>query len=393
MQRNNTVYINALNLVCALGNHREQIQEQAVRGQTGLALTEYAADRFQYLARIASSITDIEIDKKFDSRNNRLLHTCLEPLLAVVDDLVQEFGPQRIGVVLGTSTSGISNAEQAIRLTHQLGSTPDSYSYHQQQMSSVTDYITHLFNLGGPSYTVSTACSSAAKALISAAELIKLNLCDAVISGGCDTLCQMTIDGFASLDAISPELCDPFGAQRMGTNLGEGCGVFILTREKAEITFNGGASSSDAYHFSAPDPSGSGASTAMSEALNVAGLVPEDIDYINLHGTGTIQNDQMEATAIHQIFANPPVCGSTKSLTGHTLGAAGAVEAALLCYTLVQNDNHYLPAHVMQSEYDSSLPDLDLVEMGRQYGQINHCMSNSFAFGGSNSSLIFSRTV
>lgn len=390
---NTATYINTLNLVCALGDSRGQIQEQIVRGQTGLALTEYATDRFQYLAAVKTPLTDVEIDKKFDSRNNRLLHTCLEPMFAVVDELIREFGRHRIGVVLGTSTSGISDAEQAIRYTNQHDSGCDDYSYHQQQMSSVTDYVVDLFDLGGPGYTISTACSSSAKALLSAAELLKLNLCDAVIAGGCDTLCQMTIEGFASLDAISTEICDPFGVRRMGTNLGEGCGIFIMTREKAAITFNGGASSSDAYHFSAPDPTGNGASAAMHLALKKAGLEPESIDYINLHGTGTVQNDQMEATAIHQIFDKLPVCGSTKPLTGHTLGAAGAVEAALLCYTLQQNGDCCLPAHVLQSEFDASLPDLELVETGKLYRHVNCCMSNSFAFGGSNSSLIFSRTV
>jgi 3-oxoacyl-[acyl-carrier-protein] synthase-1 len=235
---------------------------------------------------------------------------------------------------------------------------------------------------------VSTACSSSAKVFASARSLIFAGVCDAVLIGGVDSLCAMTLCGFSSLEAVDPNITNPMRANRAGINIGEAAVLFMLSKGGQGVQLLGVGESSDAHHMSAPEPDGVGAEAAMRAALADAGLRPEDIDYVNLHGTGTIHNDSMESKAVARVFGLNTPCSSTKALVGHTLGAAGAIEAAFCWIALnTQGDEVPLPPHIWDGCRDPELPEIRLVESG-EFGPIRFTLSNSFAFGGSNCSVI-----
>jgi 3-oxoacyl-[acyl-carrier-protein] synthase-1 len=214
-----------------------------------------------------------------------------------------------------------------------------------------------------------------------------------VITGGIDSLCAFTVAGFLSLESVSATQCNPLSANRNGINIGEGAALFLMSREPAAVSLRGWGESSDAHHMSAPDPSGKGASIAINRALARAGITPAQIDYINLHGTATVQNDAMESRAVHALFGNATATSSTKPFTGHALGAAGAIEAAL-CWLAMQDDNPegILPPHLWDGVADPALPGLHTVEVGARLGRpVRWSLSNSFAFGGANAALVFGR--
>jgi len=331
----------------------------------------------------------------FACRNNRLLNTAAQQLIPAVEQAKQRFGADRIGVVLGTSTSGISKGEAALKYKLEHGNFPPSYHYSQQELGSTSEYLKQLFSLSGPCYTVSTACSSSAKVFASAQRLLNANLCDMVIVGGVDSLCQLTVNGFAALESVSKGHCNPFSRHRDGINIGEGAALFTLERGQSDVMLAGIGESADAHHISAPHPQGHGAIAAMQLALSAANISPQQINYVNLHGTATPKNDAMESRAINAVFNHlSPLCSSTKPLTGHTLGAAGAIEAAF-CYLLLSPLNHSkrLPPHVWDGQFDDNDPQISLINAHSNTGlsELNFIMSNSFAFGGSNASLIFCR--
>ncbi|MGH8854710.1 MAG: beta-ketoacyl-ACP synthase, partial [Telluria sp.] len=311
-----------------------------------------------------------------------------------VDAAIARHGAARVGVVLGTSTSGVGATEAAVAAHAAHGALPADFHYGQQEMGSVAELLARELAVGGPAYVHSSACSSSAKALASAARLIRMGLCDAVVTGGVDTLCGFTVAGFSALESVSAAPCNPLGASRNGINLGEGAALFLMSREPAAVALLGWGESSDGHHMSAPDPEGGGARIAMSEALARAGIDAGDIDYINLHGTATVQNDAMESRAVAALFGAEVAVSSTKPMTGHTLGAAGAVEAAF-CWLAMQDDNAdgKLPAHLWQDDPDPALPALNVATPGARLGRpIRYALSNSFAFGGSNATLVFGRT-
>jgi len=245
---------------------------------------------------------------------------------------------------------------------------------------------------------VSTACSSSAKAFGSAQRLLDLELCDAVLVGGVDSLCALTLGGFASLGALSARPCNPLSVKRDGITIGEAAALFLLTREAGGVRLLGVGESSDAYHASAPDPTGRGAAAAMSAALAAAGLAPEAVDYVNLHGTATPHNDAMESLALTRVLPHQPPCSSTKALHGHTLGAAGALEVAV-CWLMLSAASPAalpLPPHVWDGQRDPALPRLTLVAAGDHAPRRTdgfHCLSNSFAFGGSNCAVLLGRQL
>ncbi|MBT5457178.1 MAG: beta-ketoacyl-[acyl-carrier-protein] synthase II, partial [Rhodospirillaceae bacterium] len=246
----------------------------------------------------------------------------------------------------------------------------------------------------GPAFCVTTACSSSAKVFASARRLIDSGICDAAVVGGADSLCQMTLNGFGALEALSRGLCNPFSANRDGINIGEGAAAFLMTPEPGPVTLLGVGETSDAHHISAPDPEGTGAIAAMAQALDDAGLTPDTIAYINAHGTGTALNDVMEARAIASMFPPGTPCSSTKAMTGHMLGAAGACEAAFLWLTLNPEFNPgLLPPHLWDGAADPDLPPVNLVPTGmaEPLTETTAMLSNSFAFGGSNASLVLGR--
>ena len=223
--------------------------------------------------------------------------------------------------------------------------------------------------------------------------LLRMGLCDAVICAGADTLCRLVTNGFHALEATASGRCAPFSRSRQGINIGEAAAVFLMTREHAPVAFLGGGASSDAYHMSSPAPDGRGASEAMRRALSAAGIDAATIDYVNLHGTATEHNDAMESHAMADTFARPVPCSSTKALTGHTLGAAGALEAAFCWMTLV-DARRRLPPHVWDGEADPRLPALALTRIGDMLPAGRRVlMTNSFAFGGNNASLILANAA
>jgi 3-oxoacyl-[acyl-carrier-protein] synthase-1 len=334
--------------------------------------------------------------QEFDCRNNRLAQLALEQdgFMHSVQTAAERYGRKRIGVFLGSSTSGILSSEQAYRQRDPIsGALPAKHSYrHTHNMFSVADFVRHYANLQGPAYVVSTACSSSAKVFGIAQRMISCGLIDAAVVGGVDSLCLTTLYGFKSLQLVSSRPCMPFDAQRDGISIGEGAAFILLERadqaQPDDILLSGVGESSDAHHMSAPHPQGLGARLAMQAALDMAGLRPESIDYINLHGTATPANDSAEDLGVTSIFGTTTPCSSTKGHTGHTLGAAGGVEAVICAIALRHG---FLPGGVGTRTPDSSLRCNYLLT--NRDRAITHALSNSFGFGGSNCSLLFSRNM
>lgn len=323
-------------------------------------------------------------------RNILFIDQCLKTLEPVILNIIEQFGAARVGVVLGTSTSAISDVENKAQNNYRMD-LKLPFDKRVYEVGCLSKYIKKKYRLTAPCYTIATACSSSGRALISACQLLESNLCDAVIVGGSDSLSKITVNGFDSLGALSREHCIPFHKNRKGINIGEG--ICLAIASKTQLSENavkliGYGSSSDAYHISAPEPSGKMAIEAMQKAIKMAGIHPQDIGYANLHGTGTVLNDSMEANAICAVFGNKIPVSSTKHLTGHTLGAASIVEA-YICY-LILRDNLALPYHnYKESDYRDEFDSIDLVtEPGRKIDK-KIIISNSFAFGGNNISLIF----
>lgn len=311
-----------------------------------------------------------------------------------VQQQVKKYGQERIGLVLGTSTSGITVGEAAFRAKLSKGSFPKEYSYALQEPGAVSSILADLLKIKGPAYTISTACSSGARALLAGRNLLDAGVCDAVICGGADALCRLSVNGFSSLELLSKTICSPFSQNRSGITIGEGACLMLLTRDEDGILLLGTGESSDAYHFSAPDPAGQAVEAAIRAALLQAQLSAEQISYINLHGTGTQQNDTMEAKVINRVFGAKLPCSSTKPLIGHTLGAAGAIEAGF-CYMLLDRATDFftLPPHRYDGIYDQSLPDINLISDKHEVkakGQIA-MLSNSFAFGGNNCVIVIGK--
>ena len=331
---------------------------------------------------------------ELDCRNNQLLLLALDEIAEPVRAAIERYGRDRIAVVMGTSTSGIAEAETALAVLRRDGAWPPGFDYRQQEPGNIAEFAARALGLTGHAYTIATACSSCAKVFASARRLIRAGFADAAIVGGADTLCGMTANGFASLEALSQTRCNPFGAGRDGITIGEGAAAFLLTTVAAPVEFLGAGETSDAYHPTAPDPDGGGARAAMAAALADAGLVPGDIVYINLHGTGTPLNDAMEARAVVDLFGTDTPCGSTKRLTGHMLGATGGVEAAFLWLTLHPGTTQgVLPPHGWVGQPDPDLPPLRLAPAGTPVPATGRAamLSNSFGFGGSNAALILGR--
>jgi 3-oxoacyl-[acyl-carrier-protein] synthase-1 len=332
--------------------------------------------------------------QRYDCRNNRILLAVLEQIEASVRRMIRQYGPDRIGIVIGTSTSGIAEGERAISALRVTGQLPPAYHYKQQELGGAAEFLSNYLEIQGPAFTVSTSCSSSANALASARRLLRLGICDAVLVGGGDALCCTTLEGFAALGALSNIRCNPFSKNRDGTVIGEGAALFLMSREPAPIALLGVGCSSDAYHISAPRPDGACAYTAMQAALHDAGLVPDQVSYINLHGTATKQNDAMESLAVEQLFGCETPCGSSKPATGHCLGAAGAIEAGL-CWLLLSsfNKENCLPPHLWDSEIDPDIAKLGFVSLENNgLKPLQYCLSNSFAFGGNNVSLVIGYT-
>jgi 3-oxoacyl-[acyl-carrier-protein] synthase I len=333
--------------------------------------------------------------QQFDCRNNRLAQHALlqDDFDAAVHAAVERLGAARVGVFLGTSTSGILTTEIAYRHLDPLtGALPGEFNYRGSHNSfSVADFVGRRFGLAGPAVTLCTACSSSAKVFAAAQRMLAADQIDAAIVGGVDSLCLTTLYGFHSLQLSSPQPCRPFDLARDGLSIGEAAAFALLERAPATldpeaILLLGAGESSDAYHMSSPHPEGLGARSAMQRALADAGLAASDIDYINLHGTGTPSNDSAESRAVSALFGALTPCSSTKGATGHALGAAGALEAVICALSLKAG---LMPGGLNLRQRDPELAVNYLT--GNQHAPLRRVLSNSFGFGGANCALLLGR--
>jgi 3-oxoacyl-[acyl-carrier-protein] synthase-1 len=293
-------------------------------------------------------------------------------------------------VCFGTCDNGSEGSLLAHRAFLEQGAFPQDYSLRFQSASYPAEFIARKLSITGPAFTIATACASGASAIVRGAELIRAGICGAVIAGGADVVSDTVLAGFHALEAVSNSLCIPFSKNRKGINLGEGAAFFLLdTTENSAVELLGAGESADGYHITAPGTDGAGPVKAIKAALLDAALEPEQVDYVNLHGTGTILNDKAEALAMTAVFRHPPPSSSTKPVTGHTLGAAGALEAAICWMTL--NEQRGLPKHCWDGEKDAELSFYPQIPAWNAPLKNGVCMSNSFAFGGCNVSLVLGR--
>ncbi len=389
------IYLQAQSCVCALGDTPEAIRSALwADAPSGVAPTDaHTPGRILNLGCVTTPLPPLaDLPVKQRSRNNALLMAALAPLRASVQAAIDRFGPSRVAVVLGVSTAGLDEGVAAIQQVQAGFGWPPGYDYALQEMGNAAQCVAQQLGVSGPAFAISTACSSGAKALASGARLLRTGVVDAVVAGGGDALSGFTIAGFSALDAVSAERCNPLSANRAGINIGEGAALFLMGRDEGPVRLAGWGESADAHHMSAPEPSGRGAAEAMTRALARAGVAPDAIDYVNLHGTATPQNDAMESLAVERVLGRGVPVSSTKPLTGHALAAAGAIEAVFAWHALVDNPRGRLPVHWWDGVADPALPALRPVAPGMALGRpVRHVLSNSFAFGGSNASLLFAQ--
>jgi 3-oxoacyl-[acyl-carrier-protein] synthase-1 len=386
------IFIADWSLACALGEDRARVEARLFSpNPPGLTATaSLDGGRIVPAGRLGFPLPALPDSlAAWDSANNRLILHCLQALNPAIEQAKAQFGAHRLGVVLGSSTSGIASTESALRHRLAHGDWPASFTLGRWELGDPAAFAAAAIGAQGPAWVVSTACTSSTKAIISAARLLATGICDAVLTGGADTLCDLTLNGFAALNSLSPTGSNPFSRNRDGIGLGEGSALFLLTRTPSPLRLAGWGESGDAHHASAPDPEGKGAVTAMRAALASAGLDAEAIGYLNLHGTGTRLNDAAEATAMHQIFGAGTPMSSTKGHTGHMLGATGAVEAA---FTLMALQRREIPPHLWDHQPDPGIAPLRLIDHPGHAASSPYMASFSAGFGGSNAALILART-
>lgn len=393
------IKLSSFTMTSALGAGKA-ITLDALRAQrSGLVRKRWESIDFDtYIGEVAG-VDAVELPaalQAFDCRNNRLALMGLtqDGFDHDVQSLVRRVGASRVGVFLGTSTSGILSSELAYRQRDSItGALPQTHDYrHTHNSYSVADFVRSYFGLTGPACVVSTACSSSAKVFGNAQRMLNHGLIDAAIVGGVDSLCLTTLYGFNSLQLLSGQPCRPFDAQRDGISIGEAAAFALVERADAmrsgDVLMTGLGESSDAHHMSSPHPEGWGARDAMLAALRMAGLHPAEIDYINLHGTATRNNDLAESRGVAAVFRHRVACSSTKGHTGHTLGAAGAIEAVMSALVL---QHGFILGGAGTQDVDTEL-DCDY-RLDNCEQPVRHVLSNSFGFGGSNCSLILSKVA
>ena len=381
-----------------IGRGLDQTLDALRAGRSGLATCAFETVDLDTFIGEVMGVDAVQLPAHlaaFNCRNNRLAQLALEQdnFAQAVQAATAKYGRQRIGVFIGTSTSGILQTELAYRRRDPIsGALPADFHYSGAHNTfSVADFTRRYFDLDGPTVAVSSACSSSAKVFSSAQRMMAAGLIDAAVVGGVDSLCLTTLYGFNSLGLTATGACRPYDATRDGISIGEGAAFALLEHTPAQLNDDavlllGVGESSDAYHMSSPHPEGLGARMAMQAALDMAGLSPQDIDYINLHGTSSQSNDAAEGKAVAALFGTSTPCSSTKGATGHTLGAAGGVEA-VICALALQHG--LLPAGSNTQQLDPNIH-LDYLLSNRTQ-QVTRVMSNSFGFGGTNCSLIFGR--
>ena len=383
----------AFTLTTALGAGRATHLEALRQARSGLRpcdLDEAPLDT--WIGRV-DGVEDVRLPdslQAFDCRNHRLALLALQQdgFTDAVAAAVRSFGAERIGLFLGTSTSGIAETETAYRRLDADGRLPSDFRLHQtHDLFALSEFCRRVLGLRGPAATISTACSSSAKVFAIAWRHIEVGLCDAAVVGGVDSLCLTTLYGFRSLELVSSRPCRPWDSDRDGISIGEGAGFALLTRAapgEPRLSLLGYGETTDAYHMSSPHPEGAGAAAAIRRALERAGLSADAIDYVNLHGTATPANDAAEDLAVLSALGADVRCSSTKGATGHTLGAAGIVEAAVCALSI---EHGLIPASVGTERVDPALK-LRIVRQAEER-PVRFALTNSLGFGGSNCSLVF----
>jgi len=382
--------ITAYNLSNALGDGVAEVRQALFEGRSGLGPPPPGF--FEDSIALYCGRLDVEFEplpeawSSYDIRQSRMTRHILAPIEDAVRAAVERWGGDRVAAVQGTSTGGIRGAEQAFFYNKEHGHTPDDFDIERQHaLHAATEAMAGDVGITGPVWVVSTACSSSGKVFASAKRLLDMGLVDAVLVGGVDTLCHTTLRGFHSLGLLADEPCRPFSAERRGINLGEGGAMLLLEREgSGPAWLLGVGESCDAYHMTAPHPDGAGALAAMQQALVMAGVQAGEISHINAHGTGTPLNDPAESKAIQTLFGTRVPVVASKAYTGHTLGAAGATEAAL---SVLAIDEGWVPASLYSTPRDPEVKINVLTE--RTELESRFVLSNSFAFGGNNVSVLF----
>lgn len=378
--------ITGYSVLSALGTDRAQHLDALANGRTGLGPAPFALPFGTAVGAVRGELPELPPAlAPWSTRLARMLAHLVQGLDEPLRKARARWRPERIGILLGTSTAGADSTERAYREFVHAGSFPPGYDFLKQHtFGAPLHVVAALTGARGPAWMVSTACTSGAKPLASAWRLIAAGVIDAAIVGGVDTLCTMTLHGFESLQALDREACRPFHKDRLGISIGEGGALLLLERDgDGRVRLESVGETSDAYHISAPHPEGHGAEAAMRQALQFAGRTAEDIDHVNAHGTGTKLNDTAEAKAIGRVFPQPVPVVSTKCYTGHTLAAAGAIEAVFAAMAIEEG---WIPPALASEPRD---PDVKLnVPTQRTRGDFRRVLSNSFAFGGNNVSVL-----
>lgn len=406
------LYLSKPGVMSCAGNNIEELWKSVTTGnQKNIKKVKACNDEEYFAARIADDILQAS-GARYDMKIMRIENAALEQIADDVLAVKERYGADRIAVCLGSCDNGTEFSLANHRKYFADGEFPKDYNIEIQGADYVSTFVTEKFGLTGPAVTFATACSSSAGAIIKASEMIMGGVVDAAVVGGIDIASDTTLIGFSALEAVSSEITNPFSKNRHGITLGDGAAFFVLTKEPLSVVecpqggriettstttvrLLGWGESADAYHMTSPDPSGAGAEKAIRRALENSGISKADVGYINLHGTGTKFNDSMEGKAVAAIFGEKTVpVSTTKPVTGHTLGAAAALEAAICWKALVENqgknDNIKLPLQVWDGERDEEIPELNIVDgkSGAAKGNLKICLSNSFAFGGANACLV-----
>ncbi len=371
------ISITKYSAICSLGDSIDKIFDNALLGQRNFSFSDNVIQNKVFpFGIVKTELPDIE-KEEFNIRGNRMVLHCLNSMKEEINSLFKKYNKDEIGVVIGTTNSGIEDFQKTGIKKH-------------TEICNHAEFVRDLLGLKGFFAGVSTACTSGVKAFSFAQRLLNSGICKALIVGGVDSLAKLPCYGFHSLEVLSDDFANPFSKNRKGINIGEGAALFILEKEVDGIKLFSIGETSDAFHAATPNPEATQAKRAIELALKSANLSPKDIDYINLHGTGTLANDAMEAKAVNDIFGNKVLCSSTKPLTGHCLGASASIEAALCCKLLDDGQNRVLP-HIYDGEYDISLPKINLAQKDSKIENLSICMSSSFGFGGTNSVVILGK--
>ena len=406
------LYLSKPGVMSCAGNNIEELWKSVTTGnQKNIKKVKACNDEEYFAARIADDSLQAS-GARYDMKIMRIENAALEQIADDVLAAKERYGADRVAVCLGSCDNGTEFSLANHRKYFAEGEFPKDYNIEIQGADYVSTFVAEKFGLTGPAVTFATACSSSAGAIIKASEMIKGGVVDAAVVGGIDIASDTTLIGFSALEAVSSEITNPFSKNRHGITLGDGAAFFVLTKEPLSVVecpqggriettstttvrLLGWGESADAYHMTSPDPSGAGAEKAIRRALEASKVATSEVGYINLHGTGTKFNDSMEGKAVAAIFGEKSVpVSTTKPVTGHTLGAAAALEAAICWKALVENqgknDNIKLPLQVWDGERDEEIPELNIVDgkSGAAKGNLKICLSNSFAFGGANACLV-----